>query len=183
SPPPPWAKSEYLRTGDLCRVDAEGLLYVEGRLKDLVIVAGRNIYPQDIEFVAQDASSLVRPGCIAVFSETELGGGLEIVMEVRSVSKKNAHAVTEALEAVRRSVMSESGLAPSRVVAIKERTIPKTTSGKIQRRKTRAMLHAGALEVVHELRFDPIETAPPAVRGPAQLSDREESSSTAPTAV
>ncbi|CAM9409682.1 unnamed protein product, partial [Ectocarpus sp. 4 AP-2014] len=46
TPPPPWANSEFLRTGDLCRVDAEGLLYVEGRLKDLVIVAGRNIYPQ-----------------------------------------------------------------------------------------------------------------------------------------
>ncbi|CAM9741072.1 unnamed protein product, partial [Ectocarpus fasciculatus] len=176
SPSPPWANSEFLRTGDLCRVDAEGLLYVEGRLKDLVIVAGRNIYPQDIEFVAQDASSLVRPGCIAVFSETELGGGLEIVMEVRSVSKKKAHVVTEALEAVRRSVMNESGLAPSRVVAIKERTIPKTTSGKIQRRKTRVMLHAGDLDVVQELRWDPVETSPPAaVRGRDPLSDREAS--------
>lgn len=68
-------------------------------------------------------------------------------------------------------------------VAIEERTIPKTTSGKIQRRKTRAMLHAGALEVVQELRFDPVETPLPAVRGPAPLSDREESSPTAPTAV
>ncbi|CBJ28462.1 conserved unknown protein [Ectocarpus siliculosus] len=78
SPASPWVDSDFLRTGDLCRVDTEGLLYVEGRLKDLVIVAGRNVYPQDIEFVAQDASSLVRPGCIAVFSETELGGGVEV---------------------------------------------------------------------------------------------------------
>ncbi|CAM9321295.1 unnamed protein product, partial [Ectocarpus sp. 13 AM-2016] len=158
SPAPPWADSDFLRTGDLCRVDTEGLLYVEGRLKDLVIVAGRNVYPQDIEFVAQDASSLVRPGCVAVFSETELGGGVEIVMEVRTVSKKKTKAVKEAMEAVRLSVISESGLMLSRVVAIKEGTIPKTTSGKIQRRKTRAMLHGGGLNVVQELRLDPAET-------------------------
>lgn len=47
-PPPVWADLEFLRTGDLCRIDAEGLLYVEGRQKDLIIVAGRNIYPQVI---------------------------------------------------------------------------------------------------------------------------------------
>ncbi|CAN0057304.1 unnamed protein product [Ectocarpus sp. 6 AP-2014] len=158
SPAPPLVDSDFLRTGDLCRVDTEGLLYVEGRLKDLVIVAGRNVYPQDIEFVAQDASSLVRPGCIAVFSETELGGGVEIVMEVRTVSKKKTKDVMEAMEAVRRSVISESGLTPSRVVAIKEGTIPKTTSGKIQRRKTRTMLHGGGLDVVQEIRLDPTET-------------------------
>lgn len=46
SPAPTWTDSEFLRTGDLCRVDTEGLLYVEGRIKDLVIVAGRNFYPQ-----------------------------------------------------------------------------------------------------------------------------------------
>ncbi|CAB1103955.1 unnamed protein product [Ectocarpus sp. CCAP 1310/34] len=127
SPAPSWADLDFLRTGDLCRVDTEGLLYVEGRLKDLVIVAGRNVYPQ-------------------------------IVMEVRAVSKKNTQAVMEAIESVCHSVISESGLTPSRVVAIKEGTIPKTTSGKIQRRKTRAMLHGGRLKVVQELRLDPAET-------------------------
>ncbi|CAM9346479.1 unnamed protein product [Ectocarpus sp. 12 AP-2014] len=184
SPAPPWADSEFLRTGDLCHVDTEGLLYVEGRLKDLVIVAGRNIYPKDIEFIAQDASSLVRPGCIAVFSETELGSGLEIVMEVRTVSKKNTRAVKEAMAAVRRSVISESGLTPSRVVAIKEKTIPKTTSGKIQRRKTRTMLHGGGLDVVQELLHqDSTETAAlAAVQGPSPRSNPK-ASSTAATAV
>lgn len=43
---PSWGDSRFLRTGDLCRVDPMGLLYREGRLKDLIIVAGRNIYPQ-----------------------------------------------------------------------------------------------------------------------------------------
>lgn len=45
-PTPAWAHLNFLRTGDLCRVDEDQILYVEGRLKDLIIVAGRNIYPQ-----------------------------------------------------------------------------------------------------------------------------------------
>eukprot|EP00752_Nemacystus_decipiens_P017698 g15868.t1 len=107
---------------------------------------------EDIEFAAQDASPLVRPGCIAAFSEEELGGDLQIVLELRkSSSKDDGDEILGALEAVRRNVMKESGLCASIVVAVKERTIPKTTSGKIQRRRTRALLQGGGLEVVHEL--------------------------------
>ncbi|CAN0071852.1 unnamed protein product, partial [Ectocarpus sp. 12 AP-2014] len=152
--PPLWADFEWLRTGDLCRIDPDGLLYVKGRIKDLIIVAGRNIYPQDIEFSAQEASPLVRPGCVAAFSEEELGGSLQIVLEIRKTAKGDSVAIREALEAVRAYVISESGLCPSTVVAIRERCIPKTTSGKIQRRKTRALLQSGGLDVVQELSKD-----------------------------
>lgn len=76
----------------------------------------------------------------------------QIVMEIRGgTSKKDTTSIPEALNAVRRSVTEEFGLCPSRVVAIKERSIPKTTSGKIQRRKTRTLLHEGSLQVVSEL--------------------------------
>ncbi|CAB1113754.1 unnamed protein product [Ectocarpus sp. CCAP 1310/34] len=152
--PPLWADFEWLRTGDLCRVDADGILYVKGRIKDLIIVAGRNIYPQDIEFSAQEASPLVRPGCVAAFSEEELGGSLQIVLEIRKTAKGNSVAIREALEAVRANVIKEAGLCPSTVVAIRQRCIPKTTSGKIQRRKTRALLQSGGLDVVQELSKD-----------------------------
>lgn len=67
------------------------------------------------------------------------------------MSKKDTTSIPAALDAVRRAVTEEFGLCPSRVVAIKERTIPKTTSGKIQRRKSRLLLHEGSLQVVHEL--------------------------------
>ncbi|CAN0461825.1 unnamed protein product, partial [Scytosiphon promiscuus] len=75
----------------------------------------------------------------------------QVVFEVRHTSKKDSDMVSEALQAVRRAVLGEFGLDPSRVVAVKERTIPKTTSGKIQRRKTRDTLHDGGLDVVLEL--------------------------------
>ncbi|CAM9909897.1 unnamed protein product, partial [Scytosiphon promiscuus] len=174
----PFGGKKFLRTGDLCHMDSSGLLYVEGRLKDLIIVAGRNIYPQDIEFKVQDASTLVRPGCIAAFSENELGGDLEassgrlVVFEVRHTSKKDSDmvSVSEALQAVRRAVLGEFGLDPSRVVAVRERTIPKTTSGKIQRRKTRDTLHDGGLDVVLELLRDSTRSAvSPASGSPVAL--------------
>jgi fatty acid CoA ligase FadD32 len=85
-----------------------------------------NYYPQDIEFVVQDASEAVRPGCVAVFSSSDDGtdpaDGLEIVFEIR----KNRDAA-EAISLVRRSVADKIGLLPARVVAIKEKTINKTT--------------------------------------------------------
>lgn len=65
--------------------------------------------------------------------------------------RKDTISIPAALDAVHRAVTDEFGLCPSRVVAIEERTIPKTTSGKIQRRKCRLLLHEGSLQVVHEL--------------------------------
>eukprot|EP00903_Cladosiphon_okamuranus_P019463 g17897.t1 len=173
-------EKRYLRTGDLCRIDTDGFLFVEGRLKDLIIVNGRNIYPQDVEFAVDDASSHVRPGCIAAFSETELGGGLEIVMEVRDAAKKMPGAIATAIESARRRVMEDCGLYPTRVVAIKERTIPKTTSGKIQRRLTRTLLHHGDLEVVAELSHDasrretPLPPPSPTPRPPQQQQQQQQ---------
>ncbi|CAM9860087.1 unnamed protein product, partial [Ectocarpus sp. 13 AM-2016] len=151
----------FLRTGDLARLETggSGRLFISGRIKDLIIVRGRNLYPQDVEFAVQEASSMVRPGCVAAFSTTELGGELEVVLEVRKSAEGDPAILSEGLEAVRRAIASE-GCYPSRVVAIKEKTIPKTTSGKIQRRRSREMLHQGALSVITEL------TAPPGALKP-----------------
>ncbi|CAM9641834.1 unnamed protein product, partial [Scytosiphon promiscuus] len=140
----------FLRTGDLARVDSGGRIFISGRIKDLIIVRGRNLYPQDVEFAVQEASPIVRPGCVAAFSASELGGELEVVLEVRKSAEGDAGALYEELEAVRRAVISE-GCYPSRLVAIKEKTIPKTTSGKIQRRKSRELLHQGSLAIITEL--------------------------------
>ncbi|CAN0373945.1 unnamed protein product, partial [Hapterophycus canaliculatus] len=75
---------------------------------------------------------------------------LKVVLEVRKSTEGDVGALYEELEAVRRAVISE-GCYPSRLVAIKEKTIPKTTSGKIQRRKSRELLHQGSLAIVVEL--------------------------------
>ena len=100
-------------------------LYVCGRAKDLIIVNGVNYYPQDIEDVVCINSS-VRPGCVAAFSSNDgdADGELEVIFEIRV----NAETIAEqVVYEVHQTILKEIGLAPSRVVAIKERTILKTT--------------------------------------------------------
>jgi acyl-CoA synthetase (AMP-forming)/AMP-acid ligase II len=131
----------FLRTGDLAFFQNDKL-YICGRIKDLVIINGVNYYPQDIEHAVQEASPAVRPGCVAAFSSSDTSdgaGGLEIVFEIRNQSSNNA---ADVIQKVRRSVIEIVGLVPFRIVAIKERSIPKTTSGKIKRRASRLSLHA-----------------------------------------
>jgi hypothetical protein len=133
----------FLRTGDLAFFQ-EGKLFICGRIKDLIIVNGVNYYLQVIEAVIQDASKAIRPGCVAAFASNDTGddGSLEIVFEVRRSATANTN---EILASVLRDVAQHIGLRPSRVVAIKENTIPKTTSGKIRRRATRCNLHNGTI--------------------------------------
>lgn len=140
----------YLRTGDLGFFQ-DDYLYICGRIKDLIIINGANQVPQDIEYVVQDASPLIRPGCVAAFStnETDSDGTIEVVFEVRSEGKDQAGDICRA---VRSLVAQNIGIAPSRIVAIQQRTIPKTTSGKIRRRATRDYLHSNELAVLFDLK-------------------------------
>ncbi len=140
--------SRFLRTGDLGFFE-DDYLYICGREKDLIIANGVNYYPQDIENVVQDASKGVRPGCVAAFSSDETGndGDLEVVFEIRQDYERDVVII---LEEVRKKIIEDIGLVPSRIVAIKDRTIPKTTSGKIQRKATRTVLHDEKLNIVHE---------------------------------
>jgi acyl-CoA synthetase (AMP-forming)/AMP-acid ligase II len=138
---------DFLRTGDLAFIQND-FLYICGRIKDLIIYNGVNYYPQDIEFVVQEASDAVRPGCVAAFSMKEVDSedSIAIVFEIRRRSMSDAKAVCAV---VREEVIQKIGLPVDRVVAIPEKTIPKTTSGKIQRRASRAALHQGELKIVH----------------------------------
>jgi hypothetical protein len=151
------AAVNYLRTGDLAYIQ-HGNLFICGRSKDVIISHGANFYPQDIEFAAQEGSPAVRPGCVAAFStsETSNDGELEVVFEIRPSSEKDAFDI---VTAVQLAVARDAGLLPVRVCAIKEKSIPKTTSGKIQRRRTREALHAGELQVVCDRSFQPLVAA------------------------
>jgi hypothetical protein len=113
---------------------------------------------QDIEHAAQSSSDDVRPGCIAAFApdETSNDGSLVIVFELRKGREAAAEAVSRTARA---AVHRASGLHATRMVAITEKSIPKTTSGKIRRRATRDALHAGTLSVVAEFVFA-VEPAP-----------------------
>ncbi|NMG06755.1 non-ribosomal peptide synthetase [Brasilonema sp. UFV-L1] len=135
----------FLRTGDLGFLH-NGELFITGRAKDLIIIRGRNLYPQDIELTAERSHSSLRPGSGAAFSiEIENEERLVIVQELEFRAKPNLDEVTAA---IRQAVVEEHEVQVYAVVLIKPGSISKTSSGKIQRRATKADFLAGKLEVV-----------------------------------
>lgn len=133
----------WLRTGDLGFL-RDGELFVTGRLKDLIIVRGRNHYPQDIEETAEGAHPDVRPGCSAAFSiDADGEEQVVVVLEVRTPASHNA-----VVAAVRQAVADQHDLHVQTVVSLAPRSIPKTSSGKIQRRECRTAFLAGELAEV-----------------------------------
>ncbi|MBE7527121.1 MAG: amino acid adenylation domain-containing protein [Burkholderiales bacterium] len=122
----------YLRTGDL-GMFKRGNLYVTGRIKDLIVLRGHNYFPHDFEQALDDGVDALRPGCSAAFSiNNENEEILVIVAEARR-KKLSPEKAREILNAMRQ-VLSESSDAPIGVlVLVPPGTIPKTSSGKIQR--------------------------------------------------
>lgn len=132
----------YLRTGDLAFKD-EGELFVAGRSKDLVILRGRNFAPQDLEASAEDAHPLLRPGGTAAFSvEVADEERLVLVQEIRPTGPEQA---AEATRAIRQRLAEEHGVRPHAVVLVRPGRVPKTSSGKIQRRGCRQAYLDGTL--------------------------------------
>ncbi|HTG33799.1 MAG TPA: amino acid adenylation domain-containing protein, partial [Thermoanaerobaculia bacterium] len=142
---PPTDGSRGLRTGDLGFLSG-GELFVTGRLKDLIIVRGRNHYPQDLELTAEHSHPALRPGGGAAFS-IEVEGDERVVL-VHEVARRAAGAPGEAADAVRRAVAEEHELQVHEVVLIAAGTLPKTSSGKNQRGVCRNLYLQGRLEVV-----------------------------------
>ncbi len=135
----------FLRTGDLGFLQ-NGELFVTGRAKDLIIIRGRNLYPQDIEQVAERSHPSLRISGSAAFAvEVENEERLVIVQELEFRQKPN---IDEVISAIRQAVTEAFEIQVYGVVLIKAGSIPKTSSGKIQRRATREKFLAGDLDVV-----------------------------------
>ncbi|MGS2810678.1 HAD-IIIC family phosphatase [Nocardia sp. MW-W600-9] len=132
---------KFLRTGDLGFLSS-GELFVTGRRKDLVIVDGRNHYPQDIEATVEAAHAGVRAGCVAAFSVDLDGEQPVVVAEVRDTDPAELSAIEGA---VRGAVATEHGLTLAAVLLIRPGTVFKTSSGKIQRSACRAAYLSGEL--------------------------------------
>jgi thioester reductase-like protein len=134
----------YLRTGDMGFFH-DGELFVCGRIKDMIILRGQNYYPQDIEAVVEKASGLIRTNCVAAFQiHEDTEPALAIVAEV-----KNPKALPDALKisaAVRNYLNVEVAL----ISFIAPRAIPRTSSGKIMRHKTKHMWLTGQFTVLSE---------------------------------
>ncbi|RKH17382.1 amino acid adenylation domain-containing protein [Corallococcus sp. CA047B] len=141
----------FLRTGDLGFLDG-GELFVTGRLKDLIIIRGRNHYPQDIERTVESSHPAIRPGCTAAFSiELEDEERLIVVTEVDRRAVEKAGVDLEALtQGIRQAVAAGHDLQAQGVVLLGPGAIPKTSSGKIQRFATRAEYVADTLEALHK---------------------------------
>ncbi|MEG4958745.1 MULTISPECIES: amino acid adenylation domain-containing protein [unclassified Microcoleus] len=140
------SEGPFLRTGDLGFLrDRE--LFITGRLKDMIIIRGRNLYPQDIERTAERSHPSLRPGAIAAFS-LEVAGEEHLVIVPELESRKAPDNAEEIISAIRDRIAEEYEVQVYGVVLIKPGSIPKTTSGKIQRRAARAEFLDGNLEVV-----------------------------------
>ncbi|GLZ31544.1 hypothetical protein Lesp02_37320 [Lentzea sp. NBRC 105346] len=136
----PGEPGTWLRTGDLGFLDETGELFLTGRLKDLIIVNGRNIYPQDLERTAEATHPGLRKGCGAAFSVGD-DEKVVIVYEVLDAHAESGLTVAAALAA-------EHDVSLYELVLIRPKTVPKTSSGKIARRACRQGYLDGTLDVI-----------------------------------
>ena len=155
----------YLRTGDLGFFQ-DGELYVAGRLKDLIIIRGLNHYPNDIELTVEKSHAAIRPGCGAAFT-VEVRDQAKLVI-VYEIDRRQKGELGEMFEAIRRDVSREHELIVDSIVLVKAGSIPKTSSGKIQRHACRNAFLAEQLEIVE--RSD-AETPSEASFAPAAAAD------------
>lgn len=157
----------FLRTGDLGFL-RDGDLFVTGRIKDMIIVRGRNYYPQDIEHAATQSHPLLRPGCGAAFAVPI--DGEDRVIYVHEIKGETDQVTTSHIvKAIRQAVTVEYQLQIYEVVLIRPSTIPKTSSGKIRRQATRTAFLAGELSVIVDDSLPAVEAAPVSVPSEASF--------------
>ncbi|MFJ3631580.1 fatty acyl-AMP ligase [Streptomyces sp. NPDC090112] len=138
------ADGPFLRTGDMGFVRG-GDLFITGRLKDLIIIKGRNHYPQDLEHTAENSHPLLRPASAAAFA-VDNGEHESVVVVVEGDSRVGRYAsVDEVTTAVREALRRSHRIEVADVVLIRRGSLPKTTSGKVRRRPCRERYEDGTL--------------------------------------
>ena len=139
----------FLRTGDLGFID-DGELYITGRIKDVIIVRGSNHYPQDIEATVEAADPAINPAGVAAFSfrnEASDEDRFGIVAEVARTSMRKIDVPT-LKRSIRRHVLEAHEIVVSDVVLIRPGSLPKSSSGKVQRGQCRILYLANELDLV-----------------------------------
>jgi acyl transferase domain-containing protein/acyl-CoA synthetase (AMP-forming)/AMP-acid ligase II/acyl carrier protein len=160
----------FLRTGDLGFV-RDNELFITGRIKDLIIVRGRNVYPQDVEYVAGRSHPALRPEACASFA-IEISGQERLVV-VLELERFGSNVPVEPIaRAVRDTLAEQLELDVYAVVLIRMLTLPRTSSGKVQRHVCRARFLDGGLDEVGRSVVAPADDAPaaplvPVSEGPA----------------
>ncbi len=139
----------FLRTGDLGFIH-NGELFITGRLKDLLIIRGQNHYPQDIELTVERCDAILHPGCGAAFS-VDFNGEERLVIVQEAANRKD-NDLSKTIQLIRQRIAEVHELAPCAVVLVRTGTIPKTSSGKIQRRACKAAYLSDSLKVIESWR-------------------------------
>ncbi len=169
----------FLRTGDLGFLSADDL-FITGRIKDLIIVAGRNLHPQDLEWSVEAAHPAVRQGGVAAFALD--GGSTETVGVAAEVDARfarrievagasNGEEVRALLDALRARVAEEHEVAIARSVLLSPGSLPKTSSGKIQRQECRRRLASGELATLADSQAGSQPAASPPLASDAERLD------------
>jgi len=141
------SSARYLRTGDLGFLH-KGELFICGRIKDLIIIRGRNHYPQDIEgTIEQDAR--IRPGCTAAFSMPAGKVGEEVLFLIAELRDPSKVDVEEMAKLIRQTISKVHGVQLAGLSLLKPKTVPKTTSGKIARKWCRVAYEGKQLQEVY----------------------------------
>ncbi|HEX2678781.1 MAG TPA: AMP-binding protein, partial [Polyangiales bacterium] len=129
----------WLHTGDL-GYTVDGNVYVCGRVKDLIIIRGANFYPQDIEWAVSELEGVRRDNVVAF---SVMRDGEETLIVSAEGNSGDAAALRKSIAA---KVAETSGLTVGHVAVVKVGSLPKTSSGKVQRRRTKALFENGQLE-------------------------------------
>jgi acyl-CoA synthetase (AMP-forming)/AMP-acid ligase II len=137
----------YLRTGDLAFI-LDGELFIVGRLKDVIVVQGRNLYPQDIEQVVRGVHPALEARSGAAFSVAADRERVVVVQEVKRATLRDTD-LAELTARVRQAVVTEFDVSFPSVVMV-ERPVPRTTSGKVQRSSTRTLFLTNGLASIYE---------------------------------
>lgn len=143
---------EFLRTGDLGVVD-DGDLYITGRLKEVVILNGRNIYPQDVEWAVREIGPALGTGHGAVFTVGADREQLVVVQEAR-VPRQDTDRLRDLTRAVQTLVGQDFDVPAGNVVLVRPGTVRRTTSGKIQRTLMRRLFLDGEITPLYDV-LDP----------------------------
>jgi len=138
--------TRFLRTGDLGFLH-EGQLFVAGRLKDLLVIRGRNHHPEDVEHTVEESVPGLRPGSGAAVGVEVAGEERLAIIQECTLDPANAR---RAIPAIRRAISERNGLRAHAVALVAPRSLLKTSSGKIRRRACRSAYLAGELPIVAE---------------------------------
>ena len=136
-------KDGWLHTGDLGFISGDRL-FVTGRAKEMIIKRGRNYYPYDIERAASQVSG-VRKGCLVAFSVSNPDSGTEDLILVAETREKDGKSRQMIVKQISAQVLAAVGVRPDKTILVTPRTLPKTTSGKLQRLLAKKRYEQGKL--------------------------------------